>query len=121
MGRNAETSRLKNPEERATALYNLGLSGKTDDPDVKDALRQSLTDENANVREQAAASISQSGDPDLIAELNNLPKTERGATNITDQSSLSQDVALLQKAAKGGEKMALEFIKGRHPERELEQ
>ena len=110
----------KNPEERATALYNLGLSGKTDDPDVKDALRQALTDDDPNVREQAAASIAQSADPALIAELNNLPKAGLDAGSTTDQSTLSQDVALLQKATRGGEKMALEFLKNRQSDSQIE-
>lgn len=114
-------SASKDPEEQATALYNLGLSGKMDDPDVKDALKQALTDENAAVREQAAASISQIGDPDLIAELNQQPKTDIDAGRITDEGELSQDVAMLQKAAKGGEKMALEFIKDRLPDSQVEQ
>ncbi len=111
----------KNPEERATALYNLGLSGKTDDPDIKDALKQALTDKNANVREQAVASITQTGDQDLIAELNQQPKAGKDADRITDEDELFQDVAMLQKAAKGGEKMALEFIKNRLPDSKVEQ
>lgn len=111
----------KNPEERATALYNLGLTGKDDDPDVKDALRQALSDEAPNVREQAAISITQSGDPELIAELNKQPKIGIDADRTTDGNTLSQDVALLQKAAKGGEKMALDFIKNRRPDSQVEQ
>ncbi|MDD2724324.1 MAG: HEAT repeat domain-containing protein [Methylovulum sp.] len=111
----------KNPEERATALYNLGLADNKDDPDVKDALRQALTDENAAVREQAAASITQSGDPELIAELNQQPQTDDNAGRTTDENTLSQDLALLQKATKGGEKIALDFIKDRLPDSEVEQ
>ena len=111
----------KNPEERATALYNLGLTGKTDDPDIKDALKQALSDENANVREQAAASITQSGASDLIAELNQQTQASNDAGRIAADSTLSQDVALLQKATKGGEKMALDFIKNRLPDSEVEQ
>ena len=111
----------KNPEERATALYNLGLTGKTDDPDIKDALKQALSDENANVREQAAASITQSGAPDLIAELNQQSQAGNDADRIAADSTLSQDVAMLQKATKGGEKMALDFIKNRLPDSEIEQ
>lgn len=95
-----EQAASKDPEQRATALYNMGLMGNHDDPDVKDALRQALTDENANVREQAAASISQIVDPDLIAALNQQSKTGIDAVRTTDENTLSQDVALLQKAAR---------------------
>lgn len=110
----------KNPEQRATAIYNLGLTGPKDDPDVKAALKQALTDEDPNVREQAAASIRQSGDPDLIAELNRQTNASNDAGPVTDENSLSQDLVLLHKAMQGGEKTALEFLMTRQPGNQIE-
>ncbi|MEQ1560540.1 MAG: hypothetical protein ABL933_16590 [Methyloglobulus sp.] len=77
----------KDAQQRASAIYNLGLSGTKDDPEVKESLRLALRDEDANVRAQAAAAITQRGEEDLLDELahaklnrlddaDNIPNTE---------------------------------------------
>jgi HEAT repeats len=49
------------PGQRELALYNLGLQGKKDDPDIKEALLTAINDDNPRIREQAAESLAQLG------------------------------------------------------------
>jgi HEAT repeats len=92
-----------NPELRATAIYNLGLTGPKDNVEVNEVLRSALDDKNANVRSQAAISLSQRG---VAAD-----SPDQQLLGQTSDNSTSEDLALLKKISKSSGKQAVELIK----------
>ncbi|MBK8816776.1 MAG: HEAT repeat domain-containing protein [Methylococcaceae bacterium] len=52
-------AKSKDKDERATALYNLGLLGQGDNPEIRKALEEAIADQDPNVRTQAITSIMQ--------------------------------------------------------------
>jgi HEAT repeats len=101
----------ENTDQRATAIYNLGLTGEKDDPQIKETLRLALRDEDANVRAQAKAAIQQRGDEDLLVELNQLGNdTVTALDDAEAENKAMQQAALLRQASKLDEASALKLL-----------
>jgi len=110
-----KAARSKNPEQRATAVYNLGLIGGQRDPAVTAALRRALNDQDANVRAQAAASLAQRGDPGALVNASQGNQDTSADAPPTAGNPDYQAIALLQKASHSNGEQAMAILRDRLP------
>lgn len=117
-----QAANAKDPEQRATAIYNLGLIGRKNDPEISETLRAALTDEDANIRAQAAASLAQRGDSSAVAETSQAYQDNQTDAPPTGSNQDYQAIALLQKASKSSGEQAMALFRNRlPPEAKMEQ
>jgi HEAT repeats len=87
----------KNVDERSTGLYNLGLIGHKDDPNIRKALEEALADKDANVRTQAITALIQREGEDASLEVQQALKDKDVNVRMAVLSNV-YDAELLQQA-----------------------
>lgn len=90
-------AKSKDKDERATALYNLGLLGQGDNPEVRKALEEAIADQDPNVRTQAITSLMQREGEDT-PEVQQALKDKDMNVRMAVVGSLNTDIQLLQQA-----------------------
>lgn len=95
----------KNTDERSTALYNLGLIGHKDDPNIRKTLEEALADKDANVRTQAITSLMQREGEDAALEIQQALKDKDVNVRMAVISNVHNDTAILQQALADNDKM----------------
>ncbi len=103
----------QDPGIRATAIYNLGVAGIKDDPNVELTIREALHDKDPNVRSNAINSLSQRGGQDLEIEINNAIKDENPNVRFAATALVKDDVALLQQALGDNDHTVRELAKSK--------
>ncbi|MEQ1913753.1 MAG: hypothetical protein HOO93_05530 [Methyloglobulus sp.] len=88
----------KNSEERTGALQNLGLIGDKDNPDIRKALEDALTDKNADIRAQAISSLIQREGDGAIQEAQRALSDKDVNVRIAVIDKVYGDIGLLQQA-----------------------
>jgi hypothetical protein len=88
------------PAERESAMSALLVVGKIDDPNVKAALEQGLTDQDAGVRAQAISSFAQREGRDAAAAIQLALHDNSADVRLMAVDAITDDVALLQLAIK---------------------
>jgi HEAT repeat protein len=97
-------SQSKDPSERSMAIYNLGVAGQKDDPNVDEALRKALKDEDAMIRAQAVSSIAQRGGENVADNLQEALKDKDANVRLTAVNNIKDDETLLQLASGDSDK-----------------
>ncbi len=90
-------AKSKDKDERATALYNLGLLGEGDNPEVRKALEEAIADQDPNVRTQAITSLMQREGEDT-PEVQQALRDKDMNVRMAVVGSLNTDIQLLQQA-----------------------
>ncbi len=103
----------KDPVERGQALYNLGLAGLKDDPDVDAALRTGLADKNPNIRAQAVTAIAQRGGEGAEVDLGQALNDRDVNVRFNAVSGINDNVDLLQRASNDRDKGVRELAIGK--------
>jgi len=91
-------AKSNNPAERAGALGALLSGGLKGDPDVKAALEEALSDEDANVRAQAISSLSHREGSGAAGAIQEALHDSAVDVRMMAVDGISDDVALLQQA-----------------------
>jgi HEAT repeats len=100
--------------QRELALYNLGLQGKKDDPDIKEALLTALNDDNPRIREQAAESLAQLGIK-APQHAGSAFKQDISVNHDSEKQEVIDTANLLKQARKSGEGNLLTSLKNLLP------
>jgi HEAT repeat protein len=87
----------KDPNERYSAINNLGAMGSKDDPNVDQVLRDALADKDTNVRVQAIASIVQRGGDDIADQLGRALQDKEPNVRMSI-INVAKDITILQQA-----------------------
>jgi HEAT repeats len=88
----------KDPTERADAIGALLAEGREGDPNVKAALEQALTDQNANVRAQAISTLSHREGSNATAAIQEALHDSSVDVRLMAVDGIVDDVPLLQQA-----------------------
>ncbi|MDD5580862.1 MAG: HEAT repeat domain-containing protein [Methylobacter sp.] len=88
----------KNPTERAEAIGALMAGGRKGDPEIKAALEQALTDQDAQVRAQAVSSLSHREGSDATGAIQEALHDNSVDVRMMAVDGITDDVALLQQA-----------------------
>jgi hypothetical protein len=88
----------KDPNERYTAISNLGSVGAAGDPNVDEVLQNALTDKDSNVRSQAIQSIAQRGGDDADSTIAQALKDKDANVRVAAVTAVQSDLNLLQQA-----------------------
>ena len=88
----------KNPAERAEAIGALMAGGRKGDPDVKAALEEALTDQDANVRAQAISSLAHREGSGAAAAIQEALHDSAVDVRLMAVDGVTDDIALLQQA-----------------------
>lgn len=88
------------PAERESAMSALLVGGKIDDPNVKAALEQGLTDQDAGVRAQAISSLAHREGRDATPAIQLALHDNSADVRLMAVDAITDDVALLQLAIK---------------------
>lgn len=91
-------AKSKSPEERADAIGQLLANGREDDPEIKAALEEALTDQDANVRAQAVSTFTHREGADAMGVIQNALHDSSPEVRMMAVDSISNDAALLQQA-----------------------
>ena len=105
-------ARSKNVDERSTALYNLGLIGQKDDPNIRKVLEEALADNDPNVRTQAITSLMQREGENAAFEVQQALKD----TDINVRMAVLgnvYDVETLQQALADSDQSVRDFAKSK--------
>lgn len=93
-----EQTHSKEPDERASAVANLGSVGVKDDPSVDEALHSAMQDKNANVRSQAITAIMRRGGEQNSEYLAQALNDKDANVRLTAVSAIEDDIIFLQQA-----------------------
>ena len=91
-------TKAKDPSQRAEAISNLISSGATDDPNVRQALEEALTDKDAVVRAQAVTALALSEGKEASAALQHALNDVDADVRLAAVDNAGDDAALLQQA-----------------------
>lgn len=103
----------KDPAERGLALYNLGLAGLKEDPNVDNVLREAISDKDPNIRAQAADAISRRGSKEAEIYLRQALQDKNENVRFSAISNVYDDVNLLEQASNDSSKMISDIAKSR--------
>jgi hypothetical protein len=93
-----EQAHSKEPDQRASAVANLGSVGVKDDPSVDEALHNAMQDNNANVRAQAITAILRRGSEQASEYLIQALQDKDATVRLTAVSAIEDDMIFLQQA-----------------------
>jgi hypothetical protein len=104
--------RSADPNERYTAITNLGAMGAKDNPIVDQVLRDAMADKDTNVRAQAIASIVQRGGDDIADQFGRALQDKE--TNVRISAiNVAKDIAILQQALNDNDPALRELAQSR--------
>ncbi len=86
------------PDQRASAIANLGSVGIKDDQNIDDALRNAINDKDANVRSQAITAVMLRGGEQADVQLSQALKDKDANVRLTAVSVIEDDISFLQQA-----------------------
>ncbi len=101
----------KDPNQRAEGIGNLGAVGPKDDPAVDEALRNAMTDTNADVRAQAIRAIVQRGGEEVANQVGLALKDNDVNVRLTAVSDIQDDETLLQQALNDSDQSVRDLAK----------
>ncbi len=101
----------KDPNQRAEGIGNLGAVGPKNDPVVDEALRNAMTDINADVRVQAIRAIVQRGGDEVADQVGLALKDKDVNVRLTAVSDIQDDETLLQQALSDSDQSVRDLAK----------